>query len=234
MSRRPPLTRARIVDAALFVMDRDGLDAVSMRRIAREVGVEAMSLYHHVRDKEDLLDAVLERVMGEFEFPDDTEDWATQGREVARSWRRLLNAHPNVIPVFAERHKPMTTVDALRPMEVSLRVLRRAGLTEIDAVQAFHVIGGYIFGFVVMETGGMFHPGRRVESAADVAGLPDELPCVAWAIPLLETCDLDAQFEFGLDLMLEGLRAKASRPSSTASQAIKPSSRPTRSNASSA
>ena len=71
---RERLTRQRIIGAALHVMDTEGLEAVSMRRIAREVGVEAMSLYHHVRDKEDVLDGICEAVMGEFEYPDSAGD----------------------------------------------------------------------------------------------------------------------------------------------------------------
>ena len=91
---REPLTRERVVEAALRVMDEEGLDAVSMRRVAREVGVEAMSLYHHVEDKEDLLDGICEHVMAGFEFPDPVEDWAENCRRGARAWRRLLQAHP--------------------------------------------------------------------------------------------------------------------------------------------
>src|SRR6188472_1378464 len=91
---RVPLTRDRITEAALRLMDAEGLDAVSMRRVAREVGVEAISLYNHVRDKDDLLNAVIERIMASFEFPDGTGDWMEQAKAGARSWRRLLQAHP--------------------------------------------------------------------------------------------------------------------------------------------
>ena len=91
--KREPLTRGRVVEAALRVMDEEGLEAVSMRRIAREVGVEAMSLYHHVEDKEDLLDGICERVMAGFEFPGPSRTGRRTAGE-ARAWRRLLKAHP--------------------------------------------------------------------------------------------------------------------------------------------
>src|SRR5437773_696462 len=82
---REKLTRERIVEAALQVMDAEGLEAVSMRRVAREVGVEAMSLYHYVKDKDDLLAGICDRVMADFEFPDDTGEWNDRARAGARS-----------------------------------------------------------------------------------------------------------------------------------------------------
>src|SRR6185369_2652453 len=169
---RVPLTRDRITEAALRLMDAEGLDAVSMRRVAREVGVEAMSLYNHVRDKDDLLNAVIERVMQE----------------------------------FGERKHSGASVDSLRPMDAALSALRRAGLSEADAAQAFHTIGSFIFGSVMMDTGQPFGSGEH--SGAFPTGIEAELPNVAACAPYLAECDLDAQFEFGLDLMLEGLRAK--------------------------
>ena len=80
-------------------MDEEGLEAVTMRRIGRELGVEAMSLYNHVEDKDDILDGITERVMNEFEFPASTDDWAEDARAMSREWRRLLSVHPSVLPV---------------------------------------------------------------------------------------------------------------------------------------
>jgi len=203
---RVPLTRERITDAALRLMDAEGLDAVSMRRIAREVGVEAMSLYNHVRDKDDLLNAVIERVMQEFPFPDAVDDDPiAYGRRLAHCWRDLLRAHPSVIQLFGERKHSGASVDSLRPMDAALSALRRAGLSESDAAQAFHTIGSFIFGTVMMETG---QPFGSEQAGAFPTGIASELPNVAACAPYLAECDLDAQFEFGLDLMLEGLRAK--------------------------
>ncbi|HLB39267.1 MAG TPA: TetR/AcrR family transcriptional regulator [Actinomycetota bacterium] len=205
---RVPLSRERIADAALHIMDTDGLDAVSMRRVAREVGVEAMSLYNHVQDKDDLLNGVVERVMREFPYPegDAEDDWLPYGREIARGWRNLLRAHPSLVRLFAERKSPISSVESLRPMEAALAALRNAGLSEHDAVQAFHTIGGYIFGSVMMETGQLFGDPADARAFPDVT--PDQLPSVAACAPYLAECDFDEQFEFGLDLMLEGLRAK--------------------------
>jgi AcrR family transcriptional regulator len=188
-------------------MDAEGLDAVSMRRVAREVGVEAMSLYNHVRDKDDLLNAVIERVMQEFPFPEPPDDDPIDyGRRLAHCWRDLLRAHPSVIQLFGERKHTGSTVDSLRPMDAALSALRQAGLSEADAAQAFHTIGSFIFGSVMMETGQPF--GGREPAPSFPVGIELELPNVAACAPFLAACDLDEQFEFGLDLMLDGLRAK--------------------------
>jgi len=217
-SDRPPLTRDRVIEAALRLMDEEGLEAISMRRVARDVGVEAMSLYHHVADKEDLLAGVVERVMAEFVVPATPDaGWDRYGREVARAWRRLLTAHPHVMPLLAHSDQKVVRPHSLRPMEEALRVLREAGLSERDAVQGFHVMGGYIMGFVLLEAGGMFgrsddHGGAAHPAPAWSAVVSAETyPYIAASLPHLDACDLDEQFEFGLDLMFEGLRARAGR-----------------------
>lgn len=209
--QRDPLTRERIAGAALHIMDTEGLEAVSMRRVAREVGFEAMSLYNHVQDKDDLLGCVLEQVMKEFSYPRaiDGEDWLQQARALANAWRQLLHDHPGALQLFAEHKRPMDSVGGMRPMDATLTTLRSAGLSDSDAVQAFHAIGGYIFGFVLMESGRLY---GALE--ADPKVFPQisagQLQSVSACIPYLAECDFDEQFEFGLDLMLEGLHAKVS------------------------
>jgi AcrR family transcriptional regulator len=208
---REKLTKQRIVIAALRIMDTEGLEAVTMRRVAREVGVEAMSLYHHVADKDDLLDAVCAHVMASYRIPpQDGRPWETRAREGAREWRRVLRSHPNVVSLFAERSKPMTDVDALRPMEFALSLIMETGVSERQAVQVFNVIGGFIMGTVMMEVGRMFAAGTLDADAPDPAAAlrsfpTGQLPCIAAAMPHLATCDPDEQFEIGMDLLLAGL-----------------------------
>lgn len=218
---RERLSRDRVVEAALRIMDDEGLDAVTMRRVAREVGVEAMSLYHHVRDKEDLLDAICSLVMQEFRFPDEDRPWVEVARDGAREWRRVLRDHPNVMAVWAERQQPMTDLEAFLPMEFALRVISRAGIDERAAVQVFNVIGGYIMGVVMMEVGAMFSASTtRGDRSVDLHGKPgaadippmlpaDRLPYLVASLPYLADCDPDEQFEYGLDLLLTGIQAKA-------------------------
>jgi AcrR family transcriptional regulator len=207
-TRREPLTRDRIIGAALRVMDTEGLDAVTMRRIGRELGVEAMSLYNHVEDKDDILSGVTERVMTEYEYPEWTGDWVEDGRAMSREWRRLLNLHPSVSQLLAERHKPLQGLAAYGAMDAALGLLRTAGLSDRDAAQAFNALGSYILGFVVMEQGLMLgndevHARQHEEAieALQGSGLVNVLAC----FPYFAECDSDRQFEFGLDLIFRGI-----------------------------
>src|SRR5919201_5224188 len=208
---RTPLTRQRVVEAALRVMDEEGLDAVSMRRVAREVGVEAMSLYHYVEDKEDLLDGVCESVMAEFVFPEPSQDWRENCRRGARAWRQLLRKHPNVMRLFAEERGPVRSAESMRPMEYALEILRSSGISARDTAQAFHAFGGYIQGFVMMEFGsiaGGGSPEHLKAQAAFAEGLPEDFVTLRDVAPHFMECDHDEQFEVGIDLLIRGLEAK--------------------------
>jgi AcrR family transcriptional regulator len=208
--RREPLTRERVVAAALDVMDREGLDAVTMRRVGRELGVEAMSLYNHVRDKEDLLDGVVEAVLAGYRDTDRSLDWVERGKAAAREWRRLLRAHPAVITLMTERRHPLTSVRSLRPMEDAADILLSAGLPPDDVAQVYRAVGGYIFGSVMMELGAMVGGGETTPE--DLPALPlDELPNLARVFHGFVTCDDDATFEFGLELILGGVGAMLER-----------------------
>ena len=208
---RERLTRDRVIDAGLLVMDTEGLEAVSMRRVAREVGVEAMSLYNHVQDKDDLLQGICDRVMGDFVFPEPTEDWAEMCKAGARSWRNVLQAHPDVMRLFAETHGPSPlSPGALLPTEFALRLLREGGLSDRDTVQAFHALGGYIQGFVMME-GGSIHKSEAAGGIFEDASTqldPDAFPALRAVSRYFADCSADEQFEFGLDLLVRGLQAK--------------------------
>src|SRR5207248_7257726 len=125
------------------------------------------------------------------------------------SWRRLLKDHPNVITLFAERTKPLSTPDSLRPMEFALNILKTAGLSDRDSLMAFHAFGGYIQGFVLMELGRMWRPTDPADGIAELDA--SEFPCLAAALPYMSDKDVDQQFEFGLDLMMRGLVARTER-----------------------
>ena len=209
-SRREPLTKERIVDAALRVMDADGLEAVTMRRIGRELGVEAMSLYNHVEDKDDILNGVTERVFTEFDYPPFTGDWLEDARAMAREWRRLLGLHPSVCQLLAERHKPLEGQASFRAMDAALGLLRSAGLSDRYAAQAFNALGSYILGYVTMEQGLMLGNDEEHAKQHDLAmdalqgsGLDNVVAC----LPHFADCNTDQQFDFGLDLIFRGVRA---------------------------
>jgi AcrR family transcriptional regulator len=211
--RREPVTRDRILRAALHVMDEEGLEAVTMRRLGRELGVEAMSLYNHVADKEAILEGILEVVMDDFEFPDETGDWEADVRAGARAWRRLMTAHPTVIALFAESKHPASSPERLRPMEWAFEILGRGGLSEIEVVHAFRAFGGYIMGSVLNEVAnpvpGVGDRDHRAEHEQLAGALPPtEFPNLVRLLPLMAECDAEVDFEFGLDLLIAGLRAK--------------------------
>jgi TetR/AcrR family tetracycline transcriptional repressor len=210
---REPLTRDRIVRMALRLMDEEGVDSLTMRHIGKELGVEAMSLYNHVTDKEDILDAVAELVMSEYRAEQPGDDWVESARVAAHEWRRLLKAHPNVITLLIERKHPMASVEGLLPMENAFEILRRAGLSEADTVQVFRAVGGYIFGFVMTEVGNVMAGQGERYSEAQVEELrrllpADRLPRFLEMLPHLAECDNDVTFDFGLDLMLDGIKAR--------------------------
>jgi TetR/AcrR family tetracycline transcriptional repressor len=212
IKRREPLTRERVISTALRIMDEEGLDSVTMRRIGRELGVEAMSLYNHVEDKDDILTGICEHVLAQFRVPE-VDDWADAARLGAREYRRLLRSHPNVITLMTEQKGAFTNPESLRAYEFALEIFHRAGLTGEDAVKAFHAFGGYILGFVTMEMGPMLggDEGHDAQVHADMARLVGsaDLPRLREALPHFIECDDDEQFEFGLDLLIEGLRARA-------------------------
>ena len=212
LQERRTLTRERILRAAVEIMDAEGIEAVTMRRIGRELGVEAMSLYNHVEDKAAILDGICEVVMAEFVFPPDTEDWEQQARAGARAWRDVLRAHPNVVSLFAERKHPVSSVEALRPIEFALDVFKRTGLSDDEVVRTFRVFGGYIMGFVLMEQGNLISGvgGAETPAPGDVAAMldTDEVPNFVTLIPHLEACDTDENFDFGLELLIAGIRSR--------------------------
>jgi AcrR family transcriptional regulator len=185
-ARRPPLTREQVVAAALVLVDRDGLDGLSMRRLAGEVGVEAMSLYHHVRDKADVLDAVVGAVLDEIELPD-----AGGGREralqICRELRRVVRAHPHVHTLVVER--AFRSPSVLAPAVCLLEALADCGLADDERISAFWTLLSYVSGSLSCELADL--PDGSLEGT----GLPDGL----------FGRDLDEQFEGGLRTILAAL-----------------------------
>jgi AcrR family transcriptional regulator len=224
--RREPLTRKRVVRTALHIMDEEGLDAVTMRRVGRELGVEAMSLYNHVRDKDDLLEAICEEVLAEFRVQQ-FGDWSEGARLAAHEYRRLLLAHPQVVTLMSARKGPFTNPDSLRAYELAFEIFRQAGLSAQDSVLAFNAFGGFILGYVVMELGMMVGGNDEVHAQAHLqmshllAGA--DLPRLREAMPYLADCDVNEQFEFGLDLLIAGIEARLSKrrePDAAASSSV--------------
>jgi AcrR family transcriptional regulator len=210
---RQPLTRERILEAALRVMDNEGLDAVTMRRLGRELRVEAMSLYNHVEDKDAVLRGVLALVMAGFDLPQDPElDWIERVRRMARTFRELLLRHPGVIPLLSEKSGPITDPRALVPIETALQTLRDAGLSESETIHAYRAVVGFVVGNVALEVAGFLNPGDAATAHLEemAASIPlESFPRIVELLPAMHACDPADEFEHGLDLLLSGLRHRA-------------------------
>jgi AcrR family transcriptional regulator len=200
------LDRERILVTALALLDAEGLAQLSMRRLAAELGVEAMSLYNYLPSKAALLEGVAELILAEIDLPElGVTDWRERLRGGARSLRQVALAHPDAVMLLLAQ--PLRSEQALRPIELALQTLRSAGFDDLAAVHAFHTLTGFVFGQVLHELHGPFaHAG---DGAAHVAASlpPERFPAVCALGELAAGRDLEAEFEFGLTAVLDGLAA---------------------------
>lgn len=209
------LTRERIVTAAVDLIERAGVEAVSMRRIAAELGCGVMSLYNHVPSKSALLDGVAERVMSGIDFTTAPgAGWEDQVRAQARAFRQIARAYPRCTMLVVSR--PGSSETGLRPIEHALGTLREAGFGGAEAVQIVRAFVAYIIGSLLREVGvspGLgSERGKTDEGAADEAGrrLPpsqSEFPQVTRLAAELAHKDHDSDFEFGLELLVHAIAA---------------------------
>ncbi|MGN8244260.1 TetR/AcrR family transcriptional regulator [Cellulomonas soli] len=205
---RLPLSRDRIVEAAVAVADRGGLPAVTMRSVGKELGVEAMSLYHHVAGKETLLDALADHVFAQIELPDPADPWRTAMTRRAASTRAALTRHPWALGMLESRLAPGPAV--LRHHDAVLGALCGAGFPMPLAAHAFSVLDAYVYGFVLTEVNLPFTPGDGAEEtfATDVAPPEGDYPHLARFLGELvvgKDYAFADEFDYGLDLILDGL-----------------------------
>ena len=206
--------------AAVALADESGSETLSMRKLGEAVGVEAMSLYNHVANKEDLLDGMIDMVFAEIDLPSDRVDWKTAMRQRAISERRVLSRHGWAIGFMESRSSPGPAT--LRHHDAVIGSLRAAGLSVELAAHAFLLLDSYIYGFALQERSLPFPtPAETAELAPDMlASVPaDTYPHLAELTTqhvLRPDYDYDREFEFGLDLILDGLErtgdAAAARP----------------------
>lgn len=206
--RRRPLNKERILRAAIELADRNGLGALTMRRLGNLLGVEAMSLYKHVAGKDEILDGIVDLVVGEIELPDPGSDWKAAMRQRAASTRRVLLRHPWAIGLFEARGAfgPAT----LRYIDAVLASLRAGGFSLETAARSFSVLDSYVYGHVIQEIGFKVDPGgEEVETEGLLAQLQNAgFPHLAEVATLQATSapfDYDTEFAFGLELILEAL-----------------------------
>ncbi|MER7546228.1 TetR/AcrR family transcriptional regulator [Spirillospora sp. NPDC127506] len=219
---RIPLSRRRVLRAAVGLADREGLDALTMRRLAQEVGVEAMSLYHHVANKDAVFDGVVEVVLGEIaaavekvDAPAPEEDWRAALRARILAAREVLLRHPWAPQVLESRSTTSPLVIAYYDRVVG--ILRAGGFSFDLAHRALHVLGSRALGF----TQELFRPDAAgistAEAAAMMEQMGDQFPNIVGMLEVavhddpdgtLGFCDDQFEFEFALDLILEGLERR--------------------------
>lgn len=210
---RQQLSAASIVDTALRVMDAEGLDSVSMRRIAQELDTGAASLYQHVRNKQELHELMLDRVFAEVTLPEpDARRWREQLKDVLREMYRLMRAHPGIARISLATLIP-TTPGLLVAMDTMMGLLRTAGVPDkyvapaCDALALYVTAHAYEASLVPSVAAGEAEAGRRLGEIREyVASLPkDRLPNLAALQPFFGDDDQADHFEFALDVFIAGL-----------------------------
>ena len=207
--QRAPLSRGRVLRAAIDLADTGGIGSLSMRRLAHRLGVEAMSLYHHVANKDDILSGIADLVVEEYEIPNPGPDWKASIRRTAVSAYRVLLRHPWAAGLLLAGTTP--SVARLRYMDALLGTLRGAGFSAEMTDHAYHALDSHIMGFTLWVTGMNLPSDEQFTDLAQgfLARLPaDEMPhLVEHVHQHLKPRDPDdkPEFEFGLDLLLDGL-----------------------------
>jgi len=214
---RRPLTRQRILHVGLRMIDQQGLEAFTMRKLAQELGVDPMSIYRHFENKDALLDGVADVLWGEVELPGSETGWEALLRSIATSLRTLAHAHPHAYRLLCNNQS--LSLAMLRLFDVTLEQLQQAGFEPKRASEVVCTVSSYAIGYAMVELSALLPvPSERVteEKITDIGRLtqimrrlPRETPArlveVACA---LTDCDMDAQFIFGLDLMLTSLKTR--------------------------
>ena len=218
-SKRQPLDRDRVVRVALKLLDEVGLEGLSMRRLADRLGVKAASVYWHVRDKEELLDLVFDRVIGEIEVPEpDPTRWREQVAEVAREMRSVINSHRDIARVQLGRF-PIGP-NALTFSERLHAILRAGGLSDRASAYAGQLLPLYVSAFGLEEGSELRSPSEEETSPEDVLdmirGYFESLPVERFPNLVALAGDItggefDERFEFGLELLLDGLERRLTR-----------------------
>ena len=207
---RPPLSRQRVIDGASRVADTSGLAGVSMRSVGRELEVEAMSLYHHVANKEALLDGLADWVFDRIDTPSATGLWRPEMERRAHSARTVLAAHPWGLGLIESRRSPGPAT--LRHHDAVIGCLRAAGFTIALAAHAFSVLDAYVYGFVLTEVNLPFQPGESAEDfVEDLGPITDLYPHLAEMVAeqiVGRDYAYGNEFDYGLALVLDGLEAK--------------------------
>jgi AcrR family transcriptional regulator len=214
---REPLTKERILRAAVALADEGGVESLSMRRIAQDLGVVPMALYKHVANKDEMLDGMVDVVVGEIDPPLEGADWNTAIRERVLSARRALLRHPWASRVIESRTSPTPTV--IGYMDEMIGILRKGGFSVDLTHHSMHAMGSRALGFSqeLFDDTPEDPPEIQAIAAQQMADAYPYISEMAAAIShddasvVGQGCDDQFEFEFALDLMLEGLERRRAR-----------------------
>ena len=215
-AHRAPLSRDRVLRAAVALADTAGISALSMRKLGEALGVEAMSLYNHVASKGDLLDGMIDLVFSEIDLPSGDGDWRAAMRGRAISARQVLHRHRWAIGLMESRTSPGPAT--LRHHDAVLGCLRRAGFPVALTAHAYSLLDSYIYGFALQEASLPFGTGEEAARVAEeisgqfASGQYPYLTEMAMEHVVQPGYDFCDEFETGLDLILDALQAAADRP----------------------
>jgi AcrR family transcriptional regulator len=213
------ITRESVLAAALEIIDHEGADSLTMRRLARALNRDPMILYRHAPNKAALLDGVTETVLAQLEVDSADPDWTAQLRAVARNYRALALAHPQLVPLIVTR--PLATPlglrprGTLRPLEDVLTLLTRAGFSGSDALHIYRALFGFLHGHVLNELQELVeHPDETDDLLRlGLHRLPiGEFPLLRSLASALASYDGAAELERGLDILLTGLTSTLPQP----------------------
>jgi AcrR family transcriptional regulator len=207
---RAPLSRDRVLRAAIELADQEGFESLSMRKLAQALGVEAMSLYNHVANKGEILDGMIDIVFGEIDLPAE-DDWKLAIRQRCISFRKALSLHPWALVLMESQHNPGPAT--LKHSDAVLGRLRGAGFDVVAAAHACSVLDSYVYGFALQERRLPFNSAKEMDVPA--VELFEQMTALAHAYPHLAEMaqgyaltpgyTYSSEFEFGLDLILDGL-----------------------------
>jgi AcrR family transcriptional regulator len=207
---RVPLTRDRILETAVAYADTHGVDDMSMRKLGSELGVEAMSLYNHVENKDEIYDGMIDYVFARIPLPDRSLDWKDQVRHIGAGAMDRFTAHSWVVVLLMQRGN--FGPGALSFMDHVLGIFDEAGFNEEDQHHAWQMLASHTMGYSFQEA---TNPGVMHTEMANlelvIQQMADQFPHVARLAPLLAQCHFHNEYMFGLEIIIDGLEARLTR-----------------------
>ena len=204
---RAPLSRRLIIETAVTFADTNGLEVLSMRKLGAELGVEAMSLYNHVENKEDILNGMVDYVFQSISLPPVDLEWKEALRQLATSLMDRFTTHAWTLSLKSS-HTDMGP-GMLIFLERLLAILGDAGFSDEDAHHALQMLGSHASGYAFQQASSLEGPETEaLDLESMLANLGDEFPNVARMAPLLAECDFNTEYAFGLDIIIDGLAAR--------------------------